>query len=146
MLSTSALIERLTTIWWSPLPGPAYRDAASGRGIGNVAWKNPGAFNLFWLISRLPHPSHPEFVPHLFSNVSLWQQVNNLSGFEVAGYPLAEQAVFLSPQEFSACIDVNLHSLKGMPPLGRTAFGPVTDPKGFSTTLHKALAACRLPR
>lgn len=146
MLTTQTLIQRLCNVWWSPIPGPLYRERATGKGVGSVAWKDPGAFNLYWLLSALPHPSEPGFINHLYANISLWQQISALARREVQGYPIAEHAVVLRPRAFAEFIAANLQQLTSMEPLGPTAYGYVADPKGLSLALNKALALSGLPR
>ncbi len=105
-------IDRCESIWWSPHPGFYYLDDAIN---------NPGAFNVYWLATRIPLKGAPGHLEAVRRTLTLYssckrqfkEELTGLSAAsmkkfglserctnECAAYPLSEWAVNLKPDRF----------------------------------------------
>lgn len=107
MLNINNYLTKLQKTHWSPLTPRSYI-RPDGGGLGKIATRDIGAFNLTWAIHRLNARSTHE--QHSAAVVRFAQQ--ELLNQEIVGpYPLGEWLVFLKPESLPMWFDVHSRDL-----------------------------------
>lgn len=134
------VIADICNVWWSPKSGSQYTFTDRGEpiGIGTVAWKNPGAFNLFWLLANLS--SGTDLASRFYRYARLYSPLLALVRQDVDGYPIQEWAVILRPQEFASWSAERFHTIPQFTPLGMTAYGSVATKEQFNRAIQNAVS------
>lgn len=132
-------------IWWSRLAGTGYvydlritspkGTTMVRRGPYRLAYQSPGAFNLYWLLTKPPGFDAKALAIHTVQYAPLIPTLTKFAAQIHEGYPIDEWAVVLKPQAFIDMLTRNPGKLQ--PPSQWASL------KEFADALQKAVAPPR---